>query len=228
MDLSMSFISPYLKKAKIDGYGFGYLATENIKKNTIVIREKPLFLLEKSSVSDIFEMLNLIIRADNNKIDKYLELTPHILPSSILNESIQTELNIFKRKSDQLYNFITSKLEYDDILIWCHKYIRNAFLVKDKVMILEKGTVFNHSCIPNVIFGMRGGQVIFITTRDILKGEQLFDTYIDITDTRRKRRDRLSKQYGFDCQCDRCTVSEKKYNIIVNNIVKLKNEIFNK
>lgn len=68
-------------------------------------------------------------------------------------------------------------------------------------------SLFNHSCAPNVFNGSNtGGDMdIFISTRPIKKGDQVFvgDGYPleELTMIRRKE---LSQKYNFDCKCDRC------------------------
>lgn len=89
------------------------------------------------------------------------------------------------------------KNQYED------KYKRNAFMFAGYPAILFKGAVFNHSCTPNVHFEPNADktQMIFTTTRDILAGEELCDSYTTQCISIGAAHARLKSQYGFTCDC---------------------------
>ena len=70
--------------------------------------------------------------------------------------------------------------------------------------ILFNGALLNHSCDPNVIFKQENKYMIFKTIKDINKGEELCNNYIDITLPKKRRLSILKSQYGFTCTCNRC------------------------
>ena len=47
------------------------------------------------------------------------------------------------------------------------------------------------------------GRVVARTTRDVMEGEELCNSYVDTSLPLRRRRREL-KEYGFECVCDRC------------------------
>lgn len=106
------------------------------------------------------------------------------------------------------------------------KIIKNAFNFDRKnyrnPCILFYGTLFNHSCNPNILFINHNDYMVFYTIYNITKGEQLFIHYIDVNlplNTRQK----LLQQYGFICTCDKCINNDNSkinYNDHHNNIIK--------
>lgn len=67
------------------------------------------------------------------------------------------------------------------------------------------GSLFNHSCYPNVVHVVVEGKMIFIVARPIKAGEQIFVTYGPkySTDEVVMRQARL-QNYGFICDCIAC------------------------
>ncbi|KAJ7054159.1 hypothetical protein C8F01DRAFT_1164138 [Mycena amicta] len=63
---------------------------------------------------------------------------------------------------------------------------------------------FNHDCDPNVKKQRTGRAMSFYTTRDILPGEELCITYVDLEETVQARREQLSLNWYFACVCQRC------------------------
>lgn len=83
------------------------------------------------------------------------------------------------------------------------KYKRNAFMFAGYPAILFNGAIFNHSCTPNVHFApnVEKTLMIFTTTRDILEGEELCDSYTTQCTSIGAAHIRLKSQYGFTCNC---------------------------
>lgn len=65
---------------------------------------------------------------------------------------------------------------------------------------------FNHSCAPNVITSSYENKSVAITSRRIKKGDQLFVSYGKqyFSDPRSARQERLFKDFGFHCECEKC------------------------
>jgi hypothetical protein len=70
--------------------------------------------------------------------------------------------------------------------------------------LMSGGSFFNHSCVPNVAFHAVGlnSLIIFIATRDIAAGEELFIGYVSAY--AEQRHQTLMAQYGFACHCSMC------------------------
>eukprot|EP00929_Paragymnodinium_shiwhaense_P084402 TRINITY_DN45124_c0_g1_i2.p1 TRINITY_DN45124_c0_g1~~TRINITY_DN45124_c0_g1_i2.p1 ORF type:complete len:580 (-),score=79.40 TRINITY_DN45124_c0_g1_i2:392-2131(-) len=66
-------------------------------------------------------------------------------------------------------------------------------------------SLLNHDCCPNVSWVHIGaGAIRIFATRDIAKGEELTDTYVNLFESRAERQDELLNQKGFACSCHRC------------------------
>lgn len=66
---------------------------------------------------------------------------------------------------------------------------------------------FNHSCAPNVLASFYENKSVCITSRRVKKGDQLFITYNGgyLTHmSRAERRRNLHKDFGFQCDCEKC------------------------
>ena len=66
----------------------------------------------------------------------------------------------------------------------------------------------NHSCIPNVAieYGNTKAQyrIVVRALRDIKKGDQLCETYVNPRWNKETRVNYLDKTYMFKCKCERC------------------------
>lgn len=84
--------------------------------------------------------------------------------------------------------------------------------------------LLNHSCAPNAILrykldsgdnmGKGKGKVFhppllqIVACRDIVKGEELTHSYVDLMLSTKERQARLLKTHGFTCECKRCVEGE--------------------
>ena len=79
-------------------------------------------------------------------------------------------------------------------------------------------SLFNHSCVPNVAHTAWaapgddalaspsvGPRLHFFATRPVRKGEELVIAYTDVEQGREARREHLRFNYGFECDCPKCT-----------------------
>lgn len=219
----MNSVHQNIKKEKIDGKGYGYIATEDIPKGTIIIKEKPAFQInDKNIVSDILQLLYEILKcSDKSKRKRFKSLMPYELPNNNINSNeLFNILKMLKITHPHIYSFLTN-IKKEKLLLYCAKYACNAFDFDGKPVILFNGTVLNHSCLPNVIFGKVGEFMVFETVRHINKGEELCDSYIDITDSKINRLNKLKSQYGFTCTCCRCKNKNKNDKIFSSDALKI-------
>ena len=63
---------------------------------------------------------------------------------------------------------------------------------------------FNHSCDPNVTKIRQGRKVLFITSRDVARDEELCISYGHTDRDLEERRQVLRDWWGFTCNCSRC------------------------
>jgi hypothetical protein len=67
------------------------------------------------------------------------------------------------------------------------------------------GSRFNHSCQPNLTYRHTKDQnILFRARADIESGEELTSAYIDFTDNRTTRRQKLLRIWEFHCECTAC------------------------
>lgn len=93
-------------------------------------------------------------------------------------------------------------------------------------ILYDSVSFFNHSCSPNVINALRGNRMILISSRGIVAGEQLCISYTEfdldqsknltLTNTEQRRK-YLRDNWGFDCECERCTNEEPIKKKMVND-----------
>lgn len=154
---------------------------------------------------------NVLTSRDEHVISQFEKLIPtthdeHTIKYSI----ILSQIN--KINDEKIKTFLQS-INKKEMELYCSKYIRNAFNfnVKNRNMkvnpvILFNGAVFNHSCIPNVIFSPQDAdkKVYFFTTKKIEAGEELCSCYCDLKLNKKDRKSRMLQQYGFKCCCERC------------------------
>lgn len=228
-----------IKKVYIPGKGYGCIAINDIPINTIVLKEKPLYHLEKINFSDMIEILYSIFRSPKEKIDQLDALYPrsldeassslHNLMDDIRNEFERIEsLAVKNKKAKVIYDYL-STIDKNKIMLYCLKYSCNAFQKNDMPAILIHGAMFNHSCLPNLVFGLKEGNMTFITTKHISKGEELTDNYVNLIDNVSLRNKRLVYQYGFKCKCARCkdNIDHDIYDGMVHSIEIKRSENFN-
>lgn len=68
------------------------------------------------------------------------------------------------------------------------------------------GSLFNHSCDPNIMRISFEGKIVFMANRPIKAGEQLFITYsFNFPDAERIYRQKSLKGFNINCKCEACT-----------------------
>jgi hypothetical protein len=82
-------------------------------------------------------------------------------------------------------------------------------LLKQGAGLMQQGTFFNHSCLPNTEYSssverVRGPQVTFRAGKRIREGTELTISYVHSDARYNERQAALQGQYGFDCSCDKC------------------------
>lgn len=65
-------------------------------------------------------------------------------------------------------------------------------------------TLFNHSCVPNIVGIMEHVTIKYVAVQHIVKGESLRISYL-----KSPTKDSLHNKYNFDCDCARCKTSKK-------------------
>ena len=63
---------------------------------------------------------------------------------------------------------------------------------------------FNHDCAPNTFKFTKGRDVFFRSIKPLKAGDELFISYVLVSDHTELRRQQLMETYQFMCQCSRC------------------------
>ena len=211
----MEINNKYLKKIYTKDKGYGFIAKINIPKNTIILCEKPKFYLQKESTYfNIFVLLySLLSSNDNESIKNFTNMLPKNLDNFQTVISIVSEEFTNLNKNSEIYKFLVTNFTSTEICLYVCKFMCNAFTFGNTgCALLFNGNILNHSCLPNVVFGLKDNFIQFITTQVVKKNDEIYDSYIDITLSKKDRQSHLLKQYGFLCKCNRC--DEKDNSII--------------
>lgn len=239
----MDFVSKSIRKKYYYEKGFGFEAIEDIPKNTIIIKEASEVNLFDMNIKNnsIYEMFYIIYRCINHTNENIKKDFLKLAPNHIGNEKFIIQYkDLYKcingLPNDKIRTFFKS-LNKDELFLYCLKYTRNVFgywtyynysKSKRTPVVLFNGAILNHSCIPNIVFTGKENRMYFITTRDIKAGEEISDSYIDLTLDKYERQKRLLTQYGFLCKCDRCKANDRSHDIVINEIEKFKKKLIEK
>merc|ERR1719154_730520 len=106
--------------------------------------------------------------------------------------------------------------EYTELAAICGAVSTNSFTIDDKnhdtigIALYLAGSVFDHSCKPNVTTVFYGNRVMFVSMEDNPKFtlQNAFINYCEIKDDHATRTQFLRKHYHFECQCEVCKYVE--------------------
>lgn len=130
------------------------------------------------------------------------------------------DISIFEYQLDSISfakdNFsIFEDISESCLLVLCNIFKKNNFMIKDdNFVVLGVGAFIlasyvNHSCSPNTdpIFAIQPGRkplVIFQSVRDIMPGDEITHSYVNLALNPIDRKRSLEIDHGFVCKCDRC------------------------
>ena len=72
-------------------------------------------------------------------------------------------------------------------------------------VLLFKGAMMNHSCIPNIIFYEKNNIMYFETLKDVNKNEELTYSYLRNSKNQVEKQNYLIDHYNFICNCKSCS-----------------------
>jgi hypothetical protein len=181
-----------IKLESIPGKGMGYVATEFISADEIIFAEKPFALVGSSDHKSIYSLLYVVMQSKKTK--KIFEtFAPHEVDDTM--EFVDPD-KLYIRNAC-IKKFMKS---LPNLTLYCEKIHRNVFSFNKKLMLLNHGTRFNHSCVPNVHYFFDDNEkcMYFVAIRDICEGDELTIAYIDGVCNQLES---LKVTYGFDCRC---------------------------
>ena len=198
-------IKNYIKKKYNKKSGYGFYAISDIPKNTIILIDpiaisKNINKQYKSSFDIMFDIIQTICFNNSDIKQKFINLAPQTLDNYIISS------NELLNELDKLSYKLLLNMPINDLRLLCAKYMRNAFTFSNTIQasILLNGSIFNHSCIPNISFKPDlNNNMVFTTNKNIIAGEELFISYLQ-TNKENSNQYRLLHQYGFICNCESC------------------------
>ncbi|KAI5118861.1 hypothetical protein M0805_005305 [Coniferiporia weirii] len=178
--------------ADIPGRGKGLIASRDIKQGEMLIREKPLVVVPRSTnmspVALIAERLSLLSWDERKEFYSLSYVSPSQDPGSktlLLDGEI--DLAIFQT---------------------------NAISAGENVGLFPRTARLNHGCGSafNSVYSWRPqeGTLVVHTLKHIKRGDELLTTYLDTKKSRNERRDYLQRFYGFNCSCSVCSLSSSE------------------
>ena len=187
------------------GKGVGCVATTKIKKGTLVVREKPVLLLDRGPGSYLARVTAAFLAMAPKEQESYLALANKY---SIKEASWSEYSREFKKARDQeVKSFGTGKLPGETITSVWQILETNSF----NNGVCLKISRFNHSCRANAEFfwnhdtGTRDVRAV----RMIQPSEEITLNYRKLgTLTRQERRTYLRDCHHFQCLCEACHISE--------------------
>lgn len=216
----------HIRRVYISGKGNGFIASKDILKHTIILIDESIISHVKmmDSVDVNLMVIYLIMNLPDKKIKQFESLLPHSNDNNFIDMDIKNKI---KKCSHSKIKSFLQKQSIERIKLYLEKYKRNAFnlnnLYDDGGVvipgILLSGAIFNHSCDPNVSFAYSNSKMYFFTNKDVKKGEELCDAYVDVSIKCSDRQKELYERYGFMCGCGMC---QKEHTILSHRSIELK------
>lgn len=180
------------------------ICNQNIKKDEILLIESSKFNL--FGFDSDFRELKILKKYIENKnhldIENLYPRNNNFIRNDMIN-SVHKIIKSIKNKDKNLYNFL---IEYpkEELEYYFAKYIFNGFEGNEYgPLTLPNIAKINHSCKPNVnfTFNKNDGNMYVKAIRNIKKGEEIFDSYLENKNIS-NHKIYLKEHYGFVCDCD--------------------------
>jgi len=214
----------------IEGKGLGCIATRDIEFGELVLQEKPLITFRPNGRSPEADHLDIIEKFEKlSEADKKKYLNLHANPDTL--EGLCSSKRYTETQSRAIAIVFSNAFTFQvldggdsNVVDPC---VADVFKIADDdpkntnyppktdsnpmIALLPDGSRFNHSCRPSISRSFVDGHVRWHATRAIKAGEEICNSYCDITEPTRKRRKYLSQSgYGFDCRCEVCSLPSRK------------------
>ncbi|KAI3004319.1 hypothetical protein CBS147346_5005 [Aspergillus niger] len=158
-------------------------------------------------------VLRMVLRSELQKysseeLDQFLQLGTHIKDIRDQSASQWERISLSSKAiraysgtdmSEEVISAMGAKLDLNSF------NLTNAVYDRLGVYLHPYAAIFNHSCDHNAAVSFDGPNLHIKALRPIRKDEQIFITYIDVTDPYPIRQANLQSRYYFTCHCSKCT-----------------------
>jgi hypothetical protein len=203
----------------VAGKGVGCIASKDIKKGSLILRETPILILNVASVKEI---LGTFMKMSEEDQEKYMMLNDAFYGDNTSDQWLSQWSNETTMEMDM------SKDQASKVL---NIYRTNSFENGVYHGVCLKMSRFNHSCCSNahLFWNVDTRTNDIRAMRKIRPGEEITVNYKEDNwvATREERQSHLKKEYNFDCNCKACDATEaemKKQASLCNEYNKKKNE----
>ena len=210
------------QEERLPGKGISCIATKDIKKGSLVLRESPQLFLTDQMVEDLDNLEKNVIESflgmsrENRK--KYMRL--HNIYRKRENWSEEMKNDLQERAAKLAKNeMVVSNLSMEKALKVWGIYKTNTFTNG----VYLKMSRFNHSCQPNteLFWNQETDTQDVRALRKIKQGEEITHCYTSLYDgmwSRDERRIKLKSDYNFDCNCEGCDITEEQIQQETDNL----------
>ncbi|KAM0721119.1 hypothetical protein Q7P37_003405 [Cladosporium fusiforme] len=197
-------------------HGLGIFATQDIKPGTIVVQERPLWLV--STVN--------MLRASFHECSSHDGMRKHMLklfhPPDEMDE-VQWSIDLLSLEGGfEPEDTLSGTIEATEIQLTValrEVLIRNGFSMSFKgiqpyAAVYKESSRLNHSCVPNALrtiapaYDYVFGQVV--ATAPIAAGEEILVNYDDPLASFKFREELFQYRWKFTCTCKRCLAPEEE------------------
>ena len=195
---------------EIPGKGRGLVASKDFKKGQIIFKDTAAITIKAPSyIVPLHELKEQISKLSEEQKSKFYQLTPHavgkLIPTQVtsaLRENCLKEFTLFVNNCTGLN------------------------IDKDTLYLFINSSLLNHSCAPNATVEKCGDDLQHnkvIAIKDISKGEEVTESYLEGLElkTKTQMRTELQADCSFDCKCGVCTGSIPDQDGIISKIKQL-------
>lgn len=184
-----------LEVREIEGKGRGLFATAPISPGEVVLVERP-FLKGRLSKAGLCQRIK-----DDSLSESIYQKLELLFPYEL-----SKTYGFRNKRTFQVYLVGETGKFIEDATLYGEKISKNAFQLNDKEDgIILYGSMINHSCELNTVYGYHNGNIVFVASEDIEAGEELLTSYFDCIDVDTSLK--ASLNYGFRCRGTYCQSS---------------------
>ncbi|KAI1658911.1 SET domain-containing protein [Daldinia decipiens] len=189
IDSKSKLVVPY-REVEIPGKDIGLVATRAIRAGELIMARTPAIMVNEKAINTLGKKVvsELLVRAVQNLPSHHRE--------SLLKLSTHSSTSDF---GDKIYKI----LQTNSFRTGYHDGINPFYSLFTEVSRL------NHDCRPTCAyyFDHRDFHHKVLAVRDVMEGEELTIAYYDPLQSHSTRQEKLQKEWGFQCSCQRCNAN---------------------